>query len=110
MGLCSSNIKKIIIFSQKRKLLLYFWKWNPELFSPKLKKIKKSTLRKFLMLQETETLKNVLYFSQKKAALMFRETKTLKKLLIFQEVICKAWKSKGIYTFPYKEVKHSKLK
>ena len=72
---CSSNVKKIIIFSQKkaflyffkRKLFLYSRKRNPALFSPspKNKKIHPEKIfytlgngnrDKCLMFQETETL------------------------------------------------------
>ena len=59
MELSCSHIKKIIVFSQrkdflyfvKRNLLLYFRKQNPALFKPKLKK---SSPKKILILQEIE--------------------------------------------------------
>ena len=72
----SSNIKKTVI-SLKRKLFLHFWKWNPALFNPglkkkkKKKKKKKTTQRKFTILKEKETSKKFIIFSQKKAALIF---------------------------------------
>ena len=69
MKLSSSNIKKFLYFL-KRKLFLYFWKWNPALFTPGSKK-KKSTPGKSLILQETEAPKKLLVSSQKKAVLMF---------------------------------------
>ena len=58
MELSSSNIKKFLIFSQKKA---------------------------FLIFQETETPKKFLIFSQKKAVLTFTETETLKIFLMFQE-------------------------
>ena len=74
-------------FSQflKRNLFLYFLKWNPELFSPNLKKKKKKrkkiTPRKLL----SSNVNRFLIFSQKKAFHIFRETETPKKFIIFQE-------------------------
>ena len=66
MELSSSNIKKILIFSQTKAFLIF-----PEMkhctFQPKLKKLKRFTPRKFLMFQETEDFKKLLIFSQKKA-------------------------------------------
>ena len=56
MELSSSNIKKVVSFSQKKA---------------------------FLIFQELETLKEFLIFSKKKAVLVFRKTETLKKLLMF---------------------------
>ena len=53
-----SNIKKLLIFSQKKAVLIF---------------------------QETETLKEFLIFSRKKTFLIFRETETPKKFLMFQE-------------------------
>ena len=87
MELSNSNIKKFLIFSQKKA---------------------------FLIFQETENPKKFLIFSQKKAVLIFPETETLKiflmflktelsyisgngnpkKLLIFQEVNFQARKNK----------------
>ena len=74
----------------KRKLFLYFRSWNPALFSMGSKN--KFSLRKFLTLQETETLKKV----------MFQEKGTPQKLLyfrkwnfiIFLEVTFRAWEMK----------------
>ena len=34
MELFDSKIKKLLIFSQKKKLFLYFQEWNPALLSP----------------------------------------------------------------------------
>ena len=140
MKFFSSNIEKKFLHFLKRKLFLYFRKWNPALFSPrsknkkksaprkwnflililknslhlgignpekilyifskenfsyisgngtlqnfKLQKLKKSAPRKFLTLQETETPRKLLIFSQKKVVLIFREMETPKKLFIFQE-------------------------
>ena len=45
MELSSFNIKQFLYFL-KRKFFLYFRKWNPALFKPRLEKSKKSTLRK----------------------------------------------------------------
>ena len=56
--LSRSNIKKFLIFSLKRAVLIF---------------------------QETQTSKKFLIFSQKKVLLIFGKTKTLQKFLIFQE-------------------------
>ena len=42
-----------------------------------------SNIKRLLILQETETLKKLFIFSQKKAFLIFPETETSKKFLIF---------------------------
>ena len=63
MELSDSKIKKFHIFPEMEPLTL-----------SRLKKLKKSTPKKFLI------------FSQKKAVLVFREKETLKKLLILQEM------------------------
>ena len=75
------------------------------LLSPSLKKIKKSspkkfliflgmklsssTIKKFLIFRETKlsgsNIRKFLIFSQKEAFLIFRETETWKKFFIFQE-------------------------
>ena len=47
MKLSSSNIKKFLMFSQKKALLIF---WETE------------TPKKFLIFRETENLKNFLYF------------------------------------------------
>ena len=57
---------------------------KPCTFQPKLEK--KSTRGKFLILQETETLKKLLICSQKKAFLIILVTETPKKLFIFREM------------------------
>ena len=44
-----------------------------------------SNIKKFLIFQETETLKKILIFSQVEAVLIFQETETLKKFLIFSQ-------------------------
>ena len=132
MELCSSNIKRFLIFSQKKAFLIF-----RETKIPK----------KFLIFQGTELsyisgngspkkLQEVTSRAQKmkkkktlwKIHLHFRKwsflASTLKNFLIFQEITCKSWKSKIIYirfkykrkrkkvsyTFPYKEAKFSKLK
>ena len=53
-------------------------------------KLKKSTPKKFLILQETKTLKRK---KRKLSGNGYSETRTLKKLLMFQEVTCKARKT-----------------
>ena len=50
----SLRLKNFLYFF-KRKLFLYFCKWNPALFSPSSKNKNKSTLRKFLILRENGT-------------------------------------------------------
>ena len=60
MELSSSNIKKILIFSQK-KVFLIFPKMEPCTFQPKLEK-KKIHPEKNLIFQETETPKKILIF------------------------------------------------
>ena len=84
MKFSSSNIKKKLYFL-KRKLFLYYPKetfsyisGNTTLhFSAQDQRIQKSTPKKFLILQETETSKKFLIFSQKE---------TPKKFFIFQEM------------------------
>ena len=73
-----SNIKKLIIFSQKKAFVI-FPKMEPCNFQSKIEKQKKYTPRKFLMLQETKSPKKFLAFLKKKAFLYFG------KLFIFQE-------------------------
>ena len=68
MELFGSNIKKILIFSQKNKAFLIFLEMEPCTFQPKQK-----------------TPQKLFILSQKKAFLISHETETLKKLLIFQE-------------------------
>ena len=48
---------------------------KPCTFQPKIKKLKKSTPRKFLILQETENPKKFLIFSQQKLFLFFGKQK-----------------------------------
>ena len=60
MEFFSSNIKKFLIFSQKKTSLV---------FSP---------MKDFLILRETETLKNICIFSQKKTVFIFQEKETPK--------------------------------
>ena len=72
MELSSSNIKKILIFSQKKAFHI-FPEMEPCTFQPKLKN---STPRKSLILQETETPKKLIISSQKKTFLIFLETET----------------------------------
>ena len=66
MEFSSSNITKILIFSQKKAFLI-FLEMEPYTFQPKIKKQKRSTPRKLLTLQEMKTPINFLYFSQKRA-------------------------------------------
>ena len=84
MEVSSSNIKKIFIFSQK-KAFSYISGNETLHLSAQAQRIKKSTPRKFVLLEETETLKTPLIFSSKKAVFMFREKRTPKKFFIFQE-------------------------
>ena len=65
MELSSSNTKKIVIFPEMK----------PCTFQPKIKKLKKSTPRKFLILQETGNPKKFIIFSQKKLFLFFGKQK-----------------------------------
>ena len=90
MELSDSRIKKVLIFSQK-KFFLSFRKWNLALFKPKLQKQKKIHPEKnslyfgkwsFLAL----IFKNFLYFGKwksRKKFLIFQETETLKSFLYF---------------------------
>ena len=92
MELSSSNIKKLLIFSQKKAFLI-FPKKEPCTFQIKLKKIKQSTPRKFLIFQEMETPKEFLIFSQYKAFLIFWKMETLKKhhSILFFSIINKTF-------------------
>ena len=98
----SSNIKKILTFSQKKACLI-FSQIKPCNFHPKLQKQKKTTLGKFLILQETKTLKSFLCFPKRKESFSYisenenPEAGTLKKLLLFQ-VTCLKYK-KLLYFF-----------
>lgn len=71
----SSNIKKILAFSQKKACLI-FSQMKPCNFHSKLQKQKKSTLGKFLILQETETPKRFLCFPKRILFLYFRKRKS----------------------------------
>ena len=73
MELSSSNTKKCSYFL-KRKRVLYFRKWNPALCSPSSKE-KKSTPRKFLILQGTKTPEK-LYSLRRKLFLYFGNGKS----------------------------------
>ena len=63
MELYSSNIMKSVIFSQE-KVFLIFPKTESCTFQPKLKKYKKSTPGKFIILQETGSPKKILIFQK----------------------------------------------
>ena len=76
MELSSSNIKKMLIFSQKNVFLI-FPEMEPCIFQPQAMKIKKSTCRKFLIFQETKTPQNFLCF-RKQNFLIFQEKEALK--------------------------------
>ena len=76
--------QEIELWTLRLKNVLYIWKYNPSFFSPSSKIKNKSSPRKFLIVQETETLKKLL-FSQKKAFLIFQETGTLKNFLYFRK-------------------------
>ena len=56
---------KLLLYFLKKKFFLYFRKRNPALFSPSSRK-KKSTQRKFLILQEKKIPKNFLCFLKRK--------------------------------------------
>ena len=79
-----SNIKKLIIFSQKEAFVI-FPKMEPCTFQSKIEKQKKFTPRKFLMLQETKSPQNFLRFLKRKLfyisgnCLYFRKQKPRKK-------------------------------
>ena len=77
----SSKNKKIqpdknSLYFLKRKLFLYFWKWNPALFSPSSKNKKNPPQENYLY----SNIKRFPIFSQKKAFLIFLETETQKKI------------------------------
>ena len=87
MEIFSSKIKKLLISSQKKKFFLYFGKWNFLALTVKnflyfrkelsgLEKLKKITLKKFLIFWEMELsslkIKNFLIFFQIKNLLYFR--------------------------------------
>ena len=106
MDLSSSDIKKFLYSLKYKNHLFYIFSKerfsyisrNETLnFSAQVQRIKKSTPRKFLILQERETSQKILIFSQKKALLFFRKQKpwsgNSKNLLIFQEVTWKAQKT-----------------
>ena len=101
MELLSSNIKKIILFSQrklflyflKRKLFLYFQKRNPTLFNPSSKNKKYFTKRKFLILEGTETPKNTFFVS-------YILSPKLRQFLGFQE---RTWKTCNFVIFSQKK-------
>ena len=97
-----SSIFKILLYFLKRKLFLYFRKWNPALFSPSSKNKKNSPRENYL---NTQILKNFLYFRKRKPRkkflyfllkrklflyfkkrnfLIFQETKTFKNFLYFR--------------------------
>ena len=77
------NPEKILyIFSKEN---FSYISGNGTLQNFELQKLKKSAPRKFLILQETETPRKLLIFSQKKVVLIFRKMETPKRLFIFQE-------------------------
>ena len=99
----SSNIKNIFrkraflalilknfLYFLKRKLFLYFPKWNTTLFSPSPEN-KSIQQEKISYTSGNENLKKFIAFCQNKASLIVQETETLKKLLIFLEVTCKVF-------------------
>ena len=92
-----SNIKKLLTFSRisgnrsPYKIPYISGSGNPKnllIFQEatfQAQKIKKSTWRKFLTSQETDTGKILLTFSQKKAVFLFRKRKPLKNYLYFRK-------------------------
>ena len=71
MKLYSSNIKKFLIFSQKKAFLI-FQKTEPP--------------KKILLFWETEILKSVLYFRKYNFPSSKNKKRTLKKILVFREM------------------------
>ena len=64
----ASSLKMFPCFSRKKFFyFLIFLEMRPCTFQSKLKKEKKSTWRKFLTLQETESLKNLVIFFSKES-------------------------------------------
>ena len=100
--LASSNIKKVLILSQKKVFVIFSQKKGFFIFSqkktfPKFSEMNPSPENKrnppreqFLILQEMETAPKFAVLSKKKVFLIYLETETLKKILIFQEVTCNA--------------------
>ena len=101
MELSDSTFNKILIFSPKKisfifskKLFLYFRKWKPwknflyflkrKLFLYFMKQ--KPLQKKFLIFQETETLKNFLYISREFIRSKKKKKKKLGKCLKFPEI------------------------
>ena len=92
MELSSYNIKKILIFSQKKGFLIFsqkkaflrFPEMEPCAFQPKLEQQKNPPI-KISLFQETEAPKQLFIFSQKKPVLMFQEKGIPKKFFIFYE-------------------------
>ena len=102
MELFSSNVKKILIFSQKKAFPI-FLQMKPCTFYPKLKKY--HLLReKLLCFKKRKHWKTSYIFFKRNLFIYFR------KLLKFQELTFHARKSKFFYTFPCKETKFSWLK
>ena len=97
MELSESKIKEFLIFSQK-KIFLTFPEIEPHSFQPKLEKIKKTTLRTFAILQETETPKKFVIFQeelpkpQKPKFLIFLQSKV-------KEIFLKALKDNSFHLF-----------
>ena len=106
MELSNSNIIFFFLYFLKRKLFLYFPKWNPAHFSLSLKNKRIPTREIFLILQETEILKKIVYTFSKESCcyvlgnrnlpkkfcilgngtfLIFQETETLKNFLYFRK-------------------------
>ena len=82
MTLSSRNIKKCLTLYQKKTFFI-LPEIKPFTFQSKLDKEKKFTLGKFVILQETKTLKKLFVLSQKKAFFKVQETGS-------PMVICKA--------------------
>ena len=86
MEISESKIKEFLIFL-KRKLFLYFRKWNPAFFSSSLKNKKNPPRENFLYSGKIELsnshIKKFLIFSRKKAFLCFEKRKPRKNFLYF---------------------------
>ena len=89
MELSSSNIKKFLIFSQKKSFLLFQETKTPKLNIPKF--------------QETETLKKFLYFRKQLCELQKKKDLHRKKFLKFWEMKRSRSDIKEIITFSQKK-------
>ena len=92
MELSGLNIKKFVIFSQKKSFLIF----------RELETTKNSLYfrkRNFLIFQETETLKNLLYFRREFSSQKNKKKNTLKMFLIFRKMEFSSPKLKKLLLF-----------